>query len=323
MSIRKILAGLAVLFAAQSHAFEMDCSNISIHEPAPNSGTYNKTKYPIVMAHGWFGFDELLGVDYWYGIIDKLTDNGATVYVTQQAAMNSSLVRGDQLLKKVRCILAISGAEKVNLIAHSQGTLDARYVAGEAPELVASVTSVSGPNHGSIVSNFANYVDTESTLMDLILSTGETFGYFIDYMTGAGYDMDGRAFISVEAGGWMTDSTFNDNYPAGLPEEYCGEGPLVDNGIYFYSWTGNQDFTNFLDPFSYLDKALSLALANGEVNDGLVTVCSSHLGRVIRNDYKLDHFDTVNQLFGLRAIFSPNPVTLYKTQVNRLKNQGL
>ena len=92
MSIRKILAGLAVLFAAQSHAFEMDCSNISIHEPAPNSGTYNKTKYPIVMAHGWFGFDELLGVDYWYGIIDKLTDNGATVYVTQQAAMNSSLV---------------------------------------------------------------------------------------------------------------------------------------------------------------------------------------------------------------------------------------
>ena len=44
---------------------------------------YTKTKYPIVLAHGLGGFDELFGVyDYWFGIPDALRDGGATVYVT-------------------------------------------------------------------------------------------------------------------------------------------------------------------------------------------------------------------------------------------------
>ncbi|HKA30564.1 MAG TPA: hypothetical protein VKH82_14375, partial [Candidatus Binatia bacterium] len=31
--------------------------------------TYTKTKYPIVLAHGLFGFDQLFGViDYFFGI---------------------------------------------------------------------------------------------------------------------------------------------------------------------------------------------------------------------------------------------------------------
>ena len=41
--------------------------------------TYTKTKYPIVLAHGLGGFDELFGVyDYWFGIVDALEDGGAT-----------------------------------------------------------------------------------------------------------------------------------------------------------------------------------------------------------------------------------------------------
>ena len=29
---------------------------------------YTQTRYPIVLVHGLFGFDKLLGVDYFYGI---------------------------------------------------------------------------------------------------------------------------------------------------------------------------------------------------------------------------------------------------------------
>jgi triacylglycerol lipase len=33
--------------------------------------SFTKTKYPIVLAHGLGGFDELFGVyDYWYGLED-------------------------------------------------------------------------------------------------------------------------------------------------------------------------------------------------------------------------------------------------------------
>ena len=58
----------------------------------------------------------------------------------------------------------------------------------------------------------------------------------------------------------------------------------------------------------------------GEKNDGLVSSCSSHLGMVIRDDYRMNHLDEVNQVLGLHDIWSTDPVTLYRQQANRLKN---
>ena len=33
---------------------------------------YTETKYPIVLAHGLFGFDEILGVGYWNKVPETL-----------------------------------------------------------------------------------------------------------------------------------------------------------------------------------------------------------------------------------------------------------
>ena len=53
--------------------------------------TYTKTKYPIVLAHGMAGFDELFGVyEYFLGIPDSLRDRGATVYVTLEPCAHAS-----------------------------------------------------------------------------------------------------------------------------------------------------------------------------------------------------------------------------------------
>ncbi len=114
---------------------------------------YTQTRYPIVLVHGLFGFDKLLGVDYFYGIPQALTRDGAKVYVAQVSATQSSELRGEQLLKQVQQVLAITGAEKVNLIGHSHGGPTIRYVASVAPELVASATSVGGVNHGSEIAD--------------------------------------------------------------------------------------------------------------------------------------------------------------------------
>ena len=36
-----------------------------------------------------------------------------------------------------------------------------------------------------------------------------------------------------------------------------------------------------------------------------------------------NHLDEVNQMLGLRGLFSSNPVSVYRAHANRLKNAGL
>ena len=56
---------------------------------------YTQTKYPIVLTHGMLGFDNLLGIDYWYGIPSALRRDGAKVYITEVSKLNASEARGE------------------------------------------------------------------------------------------------------------------------------------------------------------------------------------------------------------------------------------
>lgn len=113
--------------------------------------------YPIVLAHGFFGFEDFAGVDfvnYFFGVKDALVADGETqVFTPAVDPFNNSTERGAQLLAHVERILAETGAAKVNLVGHSQGGLDARWVAHHRPELVASVTTISTPHRGSTVAD--------------------------------------------------------------------------------------------------------------------------------------------------------------------------
>jgi triacylglycerol lipase len=44
---------------------------------------------------------------------------------------------------------------------------------------------------------------------------------------------------------------------------------------------------------------------------------------VIRDNYRMNHLDEVNQFIGLTSLFETSPVTVYRQQANRLKNAGL
>jgi triacylglycerol esterase/lipase EstA (alpha/beta hydrolase family) len=83
-----------------------------------------------------------------------LRRGGATVIAVQVSPLSSTEVRGEQLLARIDEILRETGAARVNLFGHSQGSLTARYAAAKRPDLVASVTSVAGPNHGSELADY-------------------------------------------------------------------------------------------------------------------------------------------------------------------------
>ncbi len=282
---------------------------------------YTDTKYPIVLAHGMAGFDELFGVyQYFYGIPQALEKSGADVYVTEVPQFNSTKARGEALLAQIEEILAISGAEKVNLIGHSHGGLDVRYVAGVAPELVASVTSVGSPHAGADLADFLRNNLKEGGFDEAVLSLfADSLGTILALLSGADNAQDSLAALeSLSSEG---AAAFNAIHPAGLPDSGCGEGDYVVDGIRYYSWSGNRALTNLLD---ISDVALGLTwLVYAEGNDGLVGQCSSHLGRVIRDDYRLNHLDEINQVFGLAHLFGPDPKSLFRTHANRLKNEGL
>jgi triacylglycerol lipase len=87
--------------------------------------------YPIVLAHGFSGFHNIGPLNYFYGVQDALSKDGHEVYVTQVDPYNSSEVRGAELQQQVEDILAKTGSPKVNLVCHSQGALDCRYVANQ------------------------------------------------------------------------------------------------------------------------------------------------------------------------------------------------
>jgi len=108
------------------------------------------TRCPILMVHG-AGFRDRKYLRYWGRIPRALERRGARVYYGHQDAW-SSVERSAAVVKgNLEKILADTGCEKVNIIAHSKGGLDARYMIsslGMAPH-VASLTTIASPHHGS------------------------------------------------------------------------------------------------------------------------------------------------------------------------------
>jgi len=295
---------------------------LAIAPVSASAGTYTQTKYPIVLVHGLFGFDNIGPVEYFYGIPSSLRSDGAKVYTVQVSATNSTEVRGEQLLTQVKQILAATGASKVNLMGHSHGGPTIRYVASVRPDLVASATSIAGVHKGSAVADILTKVAPPGSISNAVISTvTNALATVINFLSGGGGlpQSANAALASLSTAG---SAKFNAAHPAGIPTTACGEGAYSVKGVAYFSWSGAQPYTNFFD---ILDPALALtSLAfGGAKNDGLVASCSSHLGKVIRDDYAMNHLDEVNQTVGLVNIFETNPVTVFRQQANRLKNMGL
>ncbi|WP_445114859.1 esterase/lipase family protein [Acinetobacter sp. WZC-1] len=296
-----------------------------------DSVDYAKTKYPIVFAYGLSGFmrigTENFGLDYFYQILPDLARNGATVFATQVSPFNSSEIRGEQLRKQVDEILAVTGADKVNLIGHSHGAQSIRYVAGTMPKNVASVTTVGGVNRGSPMADTA--LEIYNTLGKVGLNT--VFTTVADVASRAivwASQLDPNIFPHDSLAAAKSLSTegalaFNKDFPMGIPDTACGDGVSEENGIKLYSFTGQSATTNLLDPTDYSLTLTSLFVNGAGKNDGLVPVCSSHFGKTIRDDYNWNHMDEVNQMMGTIGWFTANPVQVYREHASRLKNAGL
>lgn len=290
------------------------------------------TRYPLVLVPGMLGFIRLVFYPYWYGIVSALRQRGAVVVAVKVSPLHASEVRGDQLLAQIDEILRRTGAQKVNLIGHSQGALTARYAAAKRPDLVASVTSVAGPNHGSELADYLQiHYPPESARGRLLRALLRLINALMSLLdTGyRGPKLPVDVLASHESLTTAGVALFNQRYPQGLPDTWGGQGPEEVDGVRYYSWSGilqpgkTDKGRNLFDGTNRSCRLFARTFVReaGQC-DGMVGRFSSHLGAVIGDDYPMDHFDIVNQSLGLVGR-GAEPIRLFVEHAERLKAAGV
>jgi triacylglycerol lipase len=287
--------------------------------PAQAATTGSKTKYPLVLVHGFIGFDNILGIQYFYDIPNNLRDDGATVYIASVNPSQTTEFRGEELIQQMKQWAAKDGVKKFNLIGHSHGGPTVRYAAGTVPTMVASVSTVAGTHFGSKVADDILAGTTPGGAFDKTATAGLQL---ISWLTGNKTTSDANLLIALNALSAPGAAAFNAKFPAGAPTSTCGQGPnsakVAGNSILFYSFSGTSLKTNTSDISDAL-LAYTGDYFKGEANDGLVSQCSSHWGKVIKDNYPWNHLDEINQVLGGIGKGAPEPVAFYKQHANRLK----
>lgn len=262
--------------------------------------------YPIVLAHGFFGFEDFAGlsfVTYFYGVKDDLATRGETLVFTPAVdPFNDSTARGLELLARVKEILAKTGHAKVNLIGHSQGGLDARVVAHERPDLVASVVTIGTPHGGAPVADIAAKLVTDDRFKEVVDALAKLVGGALWSAAGEKTSLI-RGFLQFTK---PAVADFAAAYPdaPGIPYySLAGRTALHDGGKacstpdappFVTKWSTTLDTT---DALLKIPESVTAGGLAKEPNDGLVRVVDAKHGTFL-GCVPADHLDEMGHLFG-------------------------
>jgi triacylglycerol lipase len=266
------------------------------------------SRYPIVFVHGFMGWDEILNVDYFYQVRKTLEQAGFEVYTPSVNPINSIEVRTRQLAPQLDAIFAQSGAEKINIIAHSMGGMDARYlIANGYGHRIASLTTIGTPHRGTPVPDFIFRVLGKGN--NLIY---KAFEYVVCGLIGQGKvkpsELDLRATL------WNLSHDYMENW---------FNPRMLDNpNIYYQSYAGVSSITGWktgdrLDPLLLPFQA---AFGHRQRNDGLVPEESAKWGR-FRGHVSADHIDLIGQLLGQTSARYRH-LTFYQKLAEELSDMG-
>ena len=261
------------------------------------------TKYPIILIHG-VGFRDFTYLNYWGRIPNALIKNGADIYYGSQEAFGTVEHNAYNIKKKILQVIRETGAEKVNIIAHSKGGLDARYAISRLNmgRYVASLTTISSPHKGVRFVDYACrfperfYRFVAKTIDKYFLSIGDDVSDFYS----------STRMFSTEA-----SRKFNEK--------------VKDvEGIYYQSYASVMK--NMFSDYVLSIPFLLIKLTEGRDNDGLVSVESAKWGNfkeAFMNNVGsrgISHGDIVD--FRREDYKGFNVVEKYIEIVSELKNMG-
>ncbi|KAI2623813.1 triacylglycerol lipase [Xylaria nigripes] len=267
---------------------------------------YATPKYPIVLAHGLLGFAELHftpgwlpPVRYWRGIAEALKANGVHVITTSVPPSGSIEKRAEKL---ARGISEAAGGRHVNIIAHSMGGLDVRYLISHlrpASVAVRSLVTVASPHHGSSFADFLFQEIGKDRLPDI-------------------YRFAERIGIETGAFEQLTTSYMTNDFNPRTPD---------DPDVRYFSYGAMMNRPPLLSPFRHSHGVISRVEGP---NDGLVSVASSQWGSYKGTLVDVSHLDLINwtnrwrwmlrRLVGITPRF--NAVAFYLDIADMLAKEG-
>lgn len=302
LSFVPVINIIAMLYASHIAAIEYDheCYKV-INNKARADSEICKTKYPIVLVHG-VGFRDFKYINYWGRIPKELIRNGAKIYYGNQEAWGTTKYNAQEIKNKIFQVLRETGAEKVNIIAHSKGGLDARYAVSKLNmgDYVASLTMISTPHRG------CKFVDIACKLPDGVYrAIAKIFDKYYRFIG----DKNPDFYTASRQFSTYSSKIFNKEVKD-VPQVYYQSYMTVMKGI----------FSDYVLSIPYI----LIKLTEGE-NDGLVSIESAKWGEfrgVLRSEYKrgISHGDIVDLRREDYKGF--DVIEKYVAIVSDLKNKG-
>ncbi|KAL6714058.1 lipase 2 [Lecanora helva] len=236
---------------------------------------YQTPKNPVVLAHGLLGFDELRlagrilpGVHYWRGITEALTANDVEIILTSVPPSASIEERAAKLSEDIEQKAA---GKSVNIIAHSMGGLDARFMISQTkqPRIdVKSLTTIATPHRGSAFADYC-FERIGDQRLPKIYSTLQA--------------------LSIETGAFSQLTRHH------MKEEFNPKTPDRE-GVAYFSY-GAIDIPPLWSTFRQSHRIVE---KEEGPNDGLVSVASSQWGTYKGTLEDVSHLDLINWTNRLR-----------------------
>ena len=255
-------------------------------EPVPGPAPRG-APLPVVLVHGLFGFDRI-GVpgarfDYFRGIAGHLRSLGCTATAVKLPMMSAVPARAKALVAAIDAL----PYERIDLIAHSLGGLDARYALAHLglASRVRSLVTIGTPHHGSPIADLFH-----EGQLDWLRRLVSVLG------------------LPITALEWLSSSAL---------EKFNREVPDVPGVRYACVVGGLRD--NSPIPLPLVASHAWLRRIAGP-NDGVVPVTSQFWGETLA-EIEADHFAQIGWRIGVKKTF--DAAGLYAFLVARLGDAPL
>jgi len=225
---------------------------------------------PVVLVHGLFGFDRI-GVpgarfDYFRGIAKHLATLGCDAHAVRLPMAGSVPARARELVQAIDAL----PHDRIDLIAHSLGGLDARYALAHLglARRVRSLVTVGTPHRGTPIADLLHHGPLD-WVRRLVASLG----------------------MPIEALEWLSTASL---------AQFNRDVPDV-TGVRYASVVGGMHRADSVVPLALVAAHRYLRRVAGP-NDGLVPVSSQYWGETLA-EIEADHFAQIGWRVSMRSTF--------------------